>query len=97
MIETILSLLPAPEMADKINGVFEAIAAALLWSDVRMLYLHKQIRGIWWPARSFFMFWGFWNILYYPSLDQWWSFWAGVALVSANLAWCILAYRYRKN
>lgn len=97
MIEWLQTLLLDPGVADKINGSVEALGAALLWYDVRVVYLHKQIRGVWWPARSFFMFWGLWNILYYPSLDQWWSFWAGVALVSANLAWCILAWGYRKN
>ncbi len=97
MIEWLQTLLLDPGVADKINGSFEALGAVLLWYDVRVVYLHKQIRGVWWPARSFFMFWGFWNILYYPSLDQWWSFWAGVALVSANLVWCILAWGYRKN
>lgn len=97
MIEWLQSLLLDPGVADKLNGTFEAAGAVLLWYDVRVVYLHKQIRGIWWPARTFFMVWGFWNILYYPSLDQWWSFWAGVALVSANAVWCALAYRYRNN
>lgn len=86
-----------PEIADALNAIFELGGACLLWYDVIVVYRHKQIRGVWWPARAWFLAWGVWNLLYYPSLDQWLSFTAGLFIVAANLVWCVLAHRYRKN
>lgn len=42
---------------------------------------------MYWPMTAFFTAWGFWNLHYYPSLEQWFSFYAGIVLVLGNLCW----------
>lgn len=72
---------------DQINAVFELIAAMLLSLNVRRLWIDQELRGIsLWPI-LFFAAWGGWNLIYYPHLQQWWSYAAGVAVLVANLAW----------
>ena len=86
-----------PEVADVVNSLFQAGAAAVCWRDVLFIYRDHRVRGVWWPAKVFFVAMGLWNMLYFPSLGQWWSFSAGVLVVSANATWATLAYRYRNN
>ncbi len=82
---------------DIANAVFELGGACLLWINVKKLQADKQVRGVFWPVTGFFGVWGLWNLYYYPSLDQWASFAAGIVLVSANIVWVCLAIHYRKN
>jgi len=82
---------------DKINGIFEVIGAFFVWKNVTALYRDKVIKGVYWPATAFFAVWGLWNLVYYPSLNQWWSFLGGIALVSGSITWVILALGYRSN
>lgn len=73
---------------DHINAAFELAGAFFTWRNALQLYRDREIRGVYWPAWLFFTAWGLWNLAYYPSLNQWWSFVAGVALVVGNVAWC---------
>lgn len=81
---------------DAINGVFELCGAVFMFRDAYKLYLEKQIRGVYWYSRYFFLTWGFWNIWYYPNINQHASFLGGICLVVANVIWCALAFKYRK-
>jgi len=80
---------------DLINAVFEMGGAALLTLNIVRLLRDKTLAGVsifptaWWTA------WGMWNLFYYPSLGQWASFTAGLFVVAFNLAWVVLAVRYR--
>lgn len=85
-----------PATLDLINGTFEFCGAVFMSRDAYKLYRDKQIRGVHWMSRFFFLSWGFWNIRYYPGLGQWLSFSGGIALATANLIWCLLALKYRK-
>lgn len=78
----------SPDMG---NALFEAGGAILIWLSVRQLWKDRVIKGVYWPAWFFYMLWGLWNLYYYPSLDQWLSFSAGVVLVSGNAAWVSMA------
>lgn len=80
---------------DLINGSFEFLGAFVLWQNVRALRRDKVLQGVHWTPTAFFAAWGLWNLFYYPSLDQWFSFWGGVAIVSVNLMWLALVVRYR--
>lgn len=82
---------------DMINGLFELFGGILLWKNVSKLYHDKQLRGVFWFPTAFFGLWGYWNLYYYPSLNQWASFSGGMVIVSANTAWVILALVYRRN
>lgn len=72
---------------DFINGLFEFAGSALLWKNVLQLHKDKLVRGVHWYATAFFAVWGYWNLFYYPYLDQWWSFAGGVSIVIANTVW----------
>ncbi|MHA1835990.1 MAG: hypothetical protein ACTSYQ_03580 [Candidatus Odinarchaeia archaeon] len=80
---------------DWINGGIELIGAYFTWMNAWVLYKDREIKGIYWPAMAFFAFWGLWNLYYYPSLDQWVSFAAGIVLVAGNLAWVAMAINIR--
>lgn len=71
---------------DLINGGFEIVAGFAQMLHIKSLYQHKLVRGVHWFPIAFFTSWGLWNLVYYPSLGQWISFWGGVLLVSVN-AW----------
>lgn len=81
---------------DLINALFELVGGGFTWTNAWYLYQAKQVKGVFWPTWLFFTLWGMWNLLYYPLLDQWYSFAAGVWLVSGNAAWVILAVYYTR-
>ena len=72
---------------DLINGIFEMGGALVLMLNVRRLWTQRTLRGVHWAPTAFFTSWGFWNLFYYPQLDQWFSFIGAVAIVTVNAAW----------
>lgn len=84
---------------DMINGLFELFGSLMLWTNVRQLYKDKEIKGVNWWTVVFFTSWGIWNLFYYPSLGQWWSFYGGISIALANLVWLImlLCYKFPKR
>ena len=72
---------------DLFNGLFEFLGGCLLWTSVRRAYRDKVFKGVAILPTAFFASWGFWNLYYYPSLDQWFSFLGGVNIVVANTVW----------
>ena len=83
---------------DLINGVFEFLGAPFILLSVLKLHKEKKVRGISWVHAGFFASWGFWNLYYYPHLNQWASFMGGVAIVFLNTVWLIqLIYYTRKE
>ncbi len=79
---------------DYINALFQLIGSYFTWMNALILYQEKQLKGVYWPTWLFFSVWGGWNLFYYPSLDQMASFYAGILLVSGNIAWVVLAIKY---
>jgi hypothetical protein len=67
----------------------------MVWISVWRLYKDKMVRGFSAASMLFFTAWSFWNLYYYPFLDQWASFAGGISIGTANLAWITLAYKYR--
>lgn len=82
---------------DILNASFELAGATFLALDCRALARDKRLRGVYWPGRAFFASWGLWNVLYYPAISQWLSFYAGLLVLAVNIVWCVLAWRYRKS
>jgi hypothetical protein len=80
-------------VSDIINGLFELVGAFMTWRNYVQLRRDGEVRGVYWPVTAFFAAWGLWNLYYYPSLGQWFSFAAGVLLVGWNIAWAIKAWR----
>ena len=79
---------------DMVNVLFELVGGLMLWGNVVRLYRDKMVRGVHWTYMSFFAIWGWWNLYYYPYLDQWWSFAGGVSLVVANSVWIAQLFYY---
>ena len=80
-----------PGQLDLVNGAFELVGAGFNAWNCRRLWIDWRLAGYDWRATAFFTAWGFWNLLYYPSLDQWFSFAGGVAIVAANSLWIAMA------
>ncbi len=82
------------QINDLLNGLFELGGAVVAWMNAYKLYKDREIKGVYWPVWIFFSSWGLWNLYYYPSLGQYISFYAGIILVSGNIAWVVLAFKY---
>lgn len=81
---------------DIINGLFEFFGSFFTWKNAYKLFKDKKIKGVYIPTWIFFTIWGLWNLIYYPSLNQWYSLIGGILIVSGNLTWSILAIYYTK-
>ena len=81
---------------DVANGSFEFIAGFAVWNHARVLYRQKQVRGVSMLSTLFFSSWGWWNLYYYPWLDQWFSFLGGLSIMSGNLMWLGMMIYYTR-
>lgn len=79
---------------DQINGAFEAAGALFTFMNIVRLHRDKMVRGVHWLPIAFFTSWGFWNLYYYPHLDQWWSFAGGIGIVVFNTIWLAQMWYY---
>lgn len=80
---------------DIINGLFESLGGLFLAINCFRLYRDKKIAGVSLLPTVFYTTWGLWNLLYYPSLHQYVSFYGGIGVVVANAAWVGMAVYYR--
>lgn len=81
---------------DLINGTLELLGGLMILNHCRIVLRDKAVAGVSILSTIFFTGWGFWNLYYYPNLNQWWSFTGGIMIVSANVFWIFLMIRYRK-
>lgn len=79
---------------DLINGLFEFGGSIVLWLNVLQTYRDKGYRGVTVWSTFLFSAWGYWNLYYYPSLNQWLSFVGGCLIVAANTSWLVLMLYY---
>jgi uncharacterized membrane protein YfcA len=84
-------------MNDMINGIFELIGGLLLVLNCIRLHESKKVVGVSTLPVIFFSSWGLWNLYYYPSLGQWFSFFGGVLIVSVNTVWLAMCFYYRRK
>lgn len=75
---------------DLVNGFFELVGAVCVWTGVYKYTKDREVKGMYWPTTIFFTSWGGWNLFYYTSLDQSFSFYAGCLLFSGNATWLSL-------
>jgi len=69
---------------DQINAAFELLASIFILNHCRVLYRDKCAKGVSILSSVFFSAWGFWNIYFYPALDQHFSMYAGLCVVVSN-------------
>jgi hypothetical protein len=80
---------------DKVNAAFEVGGSLFILLSIRRLHRDKVVKGVSWIQVAYFMVFGLWNIYYYPSIDQFWSFIGGIGVVIANMIWlCQCLYYY---
>ena len=84
-------------LPDIINGTYEAFGGLVILLNVLRIRKDKQVRGVNALTTVFFTTWGFWNLYYYPHLNQWFSFAGGLFIVFSNSLWLYYAYKYRNN
>jgi len=82
-------------MMDAINACFELGGAFAIIPSIIAAHKAKEIRGISIITSIFFTSWGWWNIVYYPSLDQMLSAGAAVLLAGTNSIWLYQIWKYR--
>lgn len=82
---------------DFINASFETAAGFFILLSILKLRKDKAVAGVHWLQVLFFAAWGWWNLYYYPSLGQWWSFAGGVGVVLTNTAWLGLMIYYMRR
>jgi hypothetical protein len=82
---------------DYINALFEFGSACLLLLNVRRLYKDKKLAGASIVPTAWFSLWGAWNLIYYSSLDQVYSWVAGIAVFIINTTWVAMAIYYKRR
>lgn len=84
-------------LPDMINASFEMAASIFILNHARALWQSKQAHGISLLSTIFFASWGCWNIFYYPHIGQTYSFYAGIAVLIANLVWVYSIWKIRHD
>lgn len=84
---------------DQCNACLELAGAGLRLLDCYRLYQAKRFVGGSIFTALFFFGWGMFNVVYYPSLHQVYSFAAAIALTAVNGLWIVMAmvYNWRYN
>lgn len=82
---------------DQINALFEFCGAVFILNHCRVLFKAKQVAGVSLLSTAFFFLWGVWNVFYYPHLDQWYSFYAGLCITAANTLWIVMLVHYSRK
>ena len=82
---------------DLINGLFEFGGSIFTWANCWRVKKDGGYAGVFLPGIVFFTSWGAWNLYYYPSLGQWWSFHGGLSIMLANIVWILLMLKYGRK
>lgn len=82
---------------DIINGFFELFASGFIILSILKVWKNRSSAGVNWLHPAFFLAWGFWNLYYYPHLDQWFSLIGGIGVVVCNTIWVTLLFKYRRQ
>ena len=83
------------ETLDAINGSYELLGAIFQCLNVRKIYKDKMIKGVHWGSVLFFTTWGWFNMIYYPSLHQVYSTIGAIALTLVNTVWISQIFYYQ--
>jgi uncharacterized membrane protein YfcA len=81
---------------DLINGLFEVGGGVAILCHCLTLLKDRLVKGVNWASVLFFTIWGYWNLFYYPHLNQWMSFTGGILIVSGNTWWIYLILKFKR-
>ncbi len=79
---------------DWLNGIFELLGGLFITLSCIKLHQDKKVRGVSFIHVAYFTAWGYWNIHYYPHLEQWMSFAGGLSVVLINTIWLGMLIHY---
>ncbi len=79
------------QLNDLINGCFELIGGITSLNNCRIILKDKEVKGLSIYSMLFFISWGLYNLYFYPSIGQEFSFYGAVMMVISNITWSILA------
>jgi len=83
---------------DIINALFETFGGVVILLNIFRIYKDKEVKGFHWLVLFFFTSWGYWNLWYYPYLNQWFSFFGGIGVVTTNTVYLgMVLYYMRKS
>lgn len=82
---------------DLTNGLFEIFGGLFVLLSCVRIYKDKMSRGISFWHVGFFWSWGFWNLLFYPSVGATISTIGGVGVAAANSLWMAMIIYYRSR
>lgn len=74
--------------------MFEFLGGLFITLSCIKLYRDKKVRGVSFVHVAYFTAWGYWNIHYYPHLEQWVSFAGGLGVVLTNTVWLVMLIWY---
>lgn len=83
-----------PALPDLANAAFEVGGGLIIILNIKRILRDKRVMGFDWRVMAFFTVWGYWNLFYYPHLDQWLSFFAGLGIVVTNTIYTVLLVYY---
>ncbi|MFP3422517.1 hypothetical protein R0K19_24410, partial [Bacillus sp. SIMBA_161] len=75
---------------DYVNGAFELSGTFFISLSIWQVLKDRVVKSVHWGMVLFFSSWGFWNLFYYPHLDQMASFIGGIGIVAANTTYLLL-------
>jgi hypothetical protein len=84
-------------LADIANGAFELGTGIWVIRACACLHRDKVVKGTSYGLQFWVTSWGYYNLYFYPSLDQWFSFTGGLLVVAFNTIWLLMAFHYHRN
>lgn len=82
---------------DAINGLFELLGSVFVGMSCWRLYCDKQVKGLSMIHPAFFTAWGYWNLVFYPAVGAWWSFYGGIGVTVVNSLWIAMMIYYKRR
>jgi len=79
---------------DYINGSFGIVCGLALFVNCLCLYRDKCMHGVSWMPTLYLTAWGYWNLYYFPCLNQWFSFAGACLMATANTLWLSMMLYY---
>jgi len=84
-------------MSDLINSLFEISGGFFVLLSIIKVIKDKKVAGVSYGTIGFFATWGYWNLFYYPSLNQWLSTAGAGILAATNTIYVLLLIYYARK
>jgi hypothetical protein len=79
---------------DIVNSGFHLGAAIFTFYNCWIAYQQKEVKGVSKLTVVFMITWGVWNLYYFTAINQPFTWYMNIVIMSANALWLILAMRY---